>query len=338
MPLIISAYDAVIRVDALRGSLEELALRVPNKTFCTDDAIARASFMNASDRDHFVRSLDLPSDAVAYVDKHGSSPNASWLERGTHTGVDAVWLRGARSGPLVVPVSWSPARSELVFGTWEEVKEHLEYVGVEGNVEVYIDKRTGKKLYTGRTRPVLSPAQQDEVARLRGESAKLLQPLMPKILNQQVLGFFERRRRNAAAQILERILAIAPSDGGAHWTLGMLARSGDDPALALEHFRRAYESNPDNPDVGREYAGQCLMLGDGPQGVRISRELHRRFPDDVGLHSNLALALLIGGDLDEALATARAAHSRDPSDAITKSLLDMIVKVKDGLAPRPKRI
>lgn len=338
MALVISAYDIVIRVDAYRGGISELARRVPNNTFCCDDAIALVSFMNASDRDHFARSLDVPADAVAFVEKRLASPGAEWLERGTHTGVDAVWLRETQSGPLVVPLGWSPASSQLVFGTWEEMKEHLEFVGVEGNVEVYVDKRTGKKLYAGRTRPVLSSPQQAEVTRLRAESSKLLQPILSKVLNRQELGFFDRRRRDAAAGVLKQILAIAPSDGGAHWLLGMLARSGNEHAAALEHFRQAYESNPENPDVGREYAGQCLMLGDGPAAVRLSRELHRRFPDDIGLHSNLALALLIGGDIDEALATAAAAHNRDPSDMITRNLRDQIIRVKNGQAPRPKKI
>jgi hypothetical protein len=77
-------------------------------------------------------------------------------------------------------------------------------------------------------------------------------------------------------------------------------------------------------------SNKCFILGDGPQGLEISRELHRKFPDNVGLHSNLALALLIGGYLDEALATARAANARDPSDPIAKNLLDHIVAVKSG--------
>ncbi len=72
-------------------------------------------------------------------------------------------------------MNWSPA--QLTFATWEEMKEHPEYVGVEANVEVHIDKRTGKKLYTGRTRSTLSPAREEEVARLRSESAALLEPL-----------------------------------------------------------------------------------------------------------------------------------------------------------------
>lgn len=337
MALVLSAYDVVVRVDALPEGVSAFARTVPNATFCTDGLIARASFMAAGDRDHFVsRLVGIQSDAIARVDRRLQTVDAAWLERGRHSGVEAVWLRGAPRDPLVVPLNWTPG--ELIFGTWDEMKEHLEFIGVEGNVEVYLDKRTGKKLYTGRSRPVLSPEQQASVARLRGESAEILKPLFPKIFGKQALGFFEKRRLKTAVTILERLLEIATDDGAAHWTLGMIHRSGGEHGRALEHFRRAYEASPGHRDVGREYAGQCFILGAAADGVRLSRELHRNFPEDVGLHSNLALALLIGGDLDEALATAQAAHEREPGDPVTRNLLDYIGKVKRGLIPRPTRL
>lgn len=110
---------------------------------------------------------------------------------------------------------WSPADANLVFATSEELKEHLEFVGVEGNVEVYVDRRTGKKLYAGRTLPILAPDQEAEVARLRADGAELLKPIMGKILGRQELGFFERRKRKAAVELLEQLLAIAPRRGRA---------------------------------------------------------------------------------------------------------------------------
>lgn len=80
------------------------------------------------------------------------------------------------------------------------------------------------------------------------------------------------------------------------------------------------------------------MVGAAEEGVRISREVHARFPDDIGLRSNLALALLIGGDLAEAEAVAGTAHQHDPADAITKNLLDYIRDVRAGRKRRPTRL
>jgi hypothetical protein len=59
---------------------------------------------------------------------------------------------------------------------------------------------------------------------------------------------------------------------------------------------------------------------------------------DVGLQSNLALALLIAGVVDEALSVGQAALAREPDDRSTRALVDLIGKVKAGLAPRPTRM
>jgi hypothetical protein len=53
MALILTAYDLVIRVDALPGGVESFGRAVPNSTFCTDGRIARASFMVEGDRGRF---------------------------------------------------------------------------------------------------------------------------------------------------------------------------------------------------------------------------------------------------------------------------------------------
>jgi hypothetical protein len=81
-----------------------------------------------------------------------------------------------------------------------------------------------------------------------------------------------------------------------------------------------------------------MRLGLGEEAVRISRALHARFPDDVGLQSNLALALLIAGDVDEALVVGQAALAREPSDPVTRALVGLIGRVKAGTAPRPTRM
>lgn len=215
---------------------------------------------------------------------------------------------------------------------------HLEYLGAENGVEAYRDERTGQKLYTGRTQPTLSPEQVARVAKLRDEANALLSPLLSKVIARKALGFFEKRTVKKAAALFHSVLEVVPEEWATRWTLGMIARAETEHSVALEHFRRAYRANPTQRDVGREYAGQCFINGEAAEGVQMSRELHARFPNDVGLHSNLALALLIGGDLDEAVATAHAAQARDPSDPVTKNLVDYTAKVKMGHIARPTKM
>jgi Flp pilus assembly protein TadD len=118
----------------------------------------------------------------------------------------------------------------------------------------------------------------------------------------------------------------------------MLLRGLGEHAAAVDHFHRAYAVNPRQKDVGREYAAQYMIVGNGADALRVSKELHARFPDDAGLQSNLALAHLIAGNVDEALAIATDALSRDRDDEITKNLVGFIEKVKSGAIARPTRM
>jgi tetratricopeptide (TPR) repeat protein len=312
--------------------IEWFAHAVPNTSFCSDGRIARASFMVEADRARFASSLGIPATAMALVDKRTCSTDAAWLACGRYAGVAAVWILGEPPEPLVVPIGWSPA--ELAFHSPEEMG-HLEYLGREKNVDVYRDRRTGQKLYAGRTGPSLDPAEAKRLEALRTEARALVSP---SILGQGALGFFEKRRLSKGVALYEQIIAAVPDHWQSHWTIGMCRRRLGEEEAALASFRRAYELEKQNPDVGRECAGQCFRLGLGEEGLRISRELHDRFPADVGLHSNLALALLIGGSLDEALEVGRAALAREPNDAVTKNLVDYIAKVAAGQVPRPTRL
>src|SRR3954470_19348371 len=108
MALVLTAFDLVVRTADLPGGVEAFARAVLNSTFCTDGSLARASFMDAADREQFAASLGLPPAALARADQHRQAADAPWLECGRYAGTDAVWLRGGPREPLVVPVHWRP--------------------------------------------------------------------------------------------------------------------------------------------------------------------------------------------------------------------------------------
>lgn len=333
MALVLSAFDLVVRTADLPGGVAAFARAVPNATFCTDGILACASFMNAADREQFATSLGLPPATLARADLHRRAADAPWLECGRYAGVDAVWLAGGPREPLVVPIRWQPG--QLTFGSTEEMEEHLEYLGRDGNVEVYRDNRTGRKVYAGRTQPTITPAEQERLEALRTRANELVTPFL---VRRQKPGFFEKRTIRKGVALLEEVLATVPDHWPTLWTLGMSLRALGEEEAALPRLRRAHELNPGHADVGREYAGQCMRLGLAEEGVRISRDLHARFPEDVGLQSNLALALLIAGAVDEALSVGQTALAREPADPVTRDLVAYIGKVKAGALPRPTRM
>ena len=54
-----------------------------------------------------------------------------------------------------------------------------------------------------------------------------------------------------------------------------------------------------------------------------------------GFQANLALALLLAGDINEALDQAEQAVARSPEDEINRNLLAIIREVKEGLRRQP---
>ena len=99
-------------------------------------------------------------------------------------------------------------------------------------------------------------------------------------------------------------------------------------------LRRAYELNPGQPDVGREYAAQCMRLGMAEEGVRITREVHARRYQDAGLQANLALALLIAGEVGEAWWARPRWRATRPTRPLA-AWSSCIGKVKAGQVPCP---
>src|SRR5688572_10691892 len=172
MAVVIEAFDVVARVDVVPGGIGNFRAAVPNATFCTDRRLVRASFMTEADRERFIESLGLADTSGVAVLERRTPQDAcpGWIAVGRYGGVYAAWLRGEDPEPLVIPVSWRPG--EIVYSA-AEVREHLDFLGREGGIEVYRDKRTGKRVYTGRTGPSLDDAQAARFSELRREANDL---------------------------------------------------------------------------------------------------------------------------------------------------------------------
>jgi Flp pilus assembly protein TadD len=145
-----------------------------------------------------------------------------------------------------------------------------------------------------------------------------------------------RRFRNGGG--IQRAVAIQPRSWPAHWLIGKGCQALDDHPRACEAFRKANQLCGDNADVPRELCLECLQLGHFQEAVEVARQAVRIERSDPGLRANLALALLLVGDLDEALNQAEQASARNPKDEINRNLLGIIQEVKDGRRPKPRTL
>lgn len=117
--------------------------------------------------------------------------------------------------------------------------------------------------------------------------------------------------------LLNQAITINPANWAAFWIVGKAHQVLGDSENACEAFEKSFGLQKGNPDVAREYMFECLNVGRAAKGIAAARHAVHLKPDDAGLTANLALALLIGGKLDEAADTVTRALAIAPESALT---------------------
>lgn len=137
---------------------------------------------------------------------------------------------------------------------------------------------------------------------------------------------------------LQRAVALQPKSWPAHWLIGKGYQALDDHPRAYEAFRQATRLCTENADLPRELCLECFELGKFWEAVEAARMAVRVERADPGLQANLALALLLAGDVDEALDQAEQAVARNPRDEINRNLLTIVQEIKEGRRPQPRTL
>ncbi|MFI4848887.1 MAG: tetratricopeptide repeat protein [Gimesia chilikensis] len=139
-------------------------------------------------------------------------------------------------------------------------------------------------------------------------------------------------------ELLKWVLDINPGNGSAWWIIGKAEQALDNTEVACDAFGHAYRLKSENADTAREYMYECLKLGRAAQAIAAARHARELKPDDMGLVANLALALLIGGELEEAAEVIEIAVNGAPDDPINVNLQQRIAEVCAGVVPQPRKL
>lgn len=326
-----------------------------NSTLCADSDIARVGFMHPDDVHAFVRCLERHGfvfldaagtavDIVAIDQREGPTVPCAWIEffRQEVPGgvVSAAQLSGSREDSLFCPDGWDFEDSisqTSHFHPGTTPNENFEFVRHEHGTDVFRDRRTGKELYVGRP------------TALRGSDEEI--PDVDEVIREQynlLAPYFGPGNRPATAEevssvarareALERMTSLSHIDWRPWWLLGVARRALRDREGAYTAFARAYSMAPDEIEVGRNLAMECIALGNAQEAIAVTAAMAKLAPDDAGLTANHALALLIAGDVDGALREVRRAARLDPDDEITMNLGELIRNVRAGRVEAPTRI
>lgn len=134
---------------------------------------------------------------------------------------------------------------------------------------------------------------------------------------------------------LEAAAELSPDNWANRWVLGKACEAAGRPEESNAWLKRAYELNPSQVDLAREYMQSCLRTGRIREGVSAAEHALALRPDDAGLTANLALAQLLAGRTDEAYTTVCRSSEIDPQDKTTIAVRGEIEDVRAGRKPAP---
>jgi hypothetical protein len=352
MAILVEAVTVIVRNATLAarypGGVDGFRRDCPNATYCADEHLSSVSFMTPGDADVFVAQLAIrglvPSrtsggaEDVAMANPAGPITECDWLAFTYWDGIPCAWLAGADRGPLFAPAGWSPEK-RLRHMSQAEIRERLEFVRSEGNVDVYREKATGKECYVGRTATV-SEADAQRAEKAYDDARGLIRDLILVGGDRPPgpLDVTDRYALEHAVPLLTEVVAIFPAHWRSMWMLGKIYQRLEDDVTALEWFGKAHRVAPDQPDAAREAAIAAMQVDRPEEAVGFCERAIHANPRDAGLRSNLAIALLFSQRPEEARDRVREALEQDPADTITLRIQKLIDEVLAGSRKCPRHI
>ncbi|TWT62019.1 tetratricopeptide repeat protein [Rubinisphaera italica] len=337
MTIPIEGYAVVMLKSRIQHLLDDGTLKPANCKTIADDHLWSSSFMTQEDAFKYRESLEEldingtqgPDSDLVIVNEFDQSvtPYCEWLASTRWEKAIIAWKVGTDPQNLFTYEGWDPkVGSGLLYGTKEDMKD-MEFVRVEGNVEVYRDKNSGKELFIGRT--------STPVEAYYKTASEIIQkhfhnPGQPFLTGQAAIDVQE------ALTLLDQVLAEEPDWWNALWFYGKGHSSLGNTEKAYEAFRRAFELEKGVEAIPRELAGACLSLNKFDEAVEVNQHAASLQPDNSPTIGNLAIAYLLAGKLPEAEKTIRAALKLDPQDKINHNIQNIINDVSNGDRPQPK--
>ncbi|QDU54276.1 tetratricopeptide repeat protein [Aeoliella mucimassa] len=339
MALPIEGYTVVLLKQRVAALLEQGKITPPNSTVLQDEHLWRCSFMAEQDAIDFVEQLAAlelnttqgpdPDVVLASEFDQSVAPYCEWLQLATWEQAIIAWRAGTKPDSVTAREGWDPKKgSGLTYGTQYDI-EKLEFVRLEGNIEVYRDKESGKLLYIGRQTPSLQ-------AVLKSASEFIGQHMIQP--GRRPLTGELHTKMSQVVEQLESIREKHRDKWNLHWMLGKGYQSLGNNAQAYKSFRTALELNNNEEAILRELAGLCLTARRFDEAVGYAQTAASAKPDDPQVLGNLAISYLLAGRMEKASKTIRAAMPLNEQDQVNQHIYSLILQVEQGHAAPPRSL
>jgi tetratricopeptide (TPR) repeat protein len=339
MALPIEGFSVVAQLDRIQHLLEKDAIEIPNATALSDKHIWKCSFMAHADAQKFVRALDQlglntsqgpDSDVVIATEFDRSvEPYCEWLRTGVWDKAVIAWKEGTHPETVTAREGWDPkVGSGLEFHDPSSM-QFLEFVRLEDNVEVFLNKKTGQEVYIGRTSTPVDALFTTASEAIRKHYVTAGQPSLSGDAATEV---------SEAAQKLEQVLSEVPDWWNALWFYGKSQLALGNYEAAYKAFTRAYENEKSVEAILRELAGVCLELKKFEEAVTVAEAAVALDPANAELLGNLAVAFILDGRNGHARKAIDAANKINSDDRINQTISRVLSEIEDGRRDRPESL
>lgn len=339
MAIPIEGFSVVAQLDRIQPLLESNVIEIPNATYLSDKHIWRCCFMTHVDAQKFVKSLEEgglnvsngpdPDVVIATEFDKSVEPYCEWLRTAVWDKAIIAWKEGTNPETVIAREGWDPKiGSGLEFHDLESM-HFLEFLRLEDNIEVFLNRKTGKEVFIGRTStPVDSLfATASEVIRKHFVTVGA-PPLSGNAANDV----------SKAAKMLEEVISDVPDWWNAQWFYGKSQLALGNYESAYKAFKHAYQLEDSVEAILRELAGVCLELKKFEEAVTIAENALKLDPSNAELLGNLAVAFILTGKTEHARKAIDTASKIDPEDHINKTISRVITEIEEGRRELPKSL
>ena len=339
MAVTIEGFTVVAQRTRIQHLLDAGSVKGTNSTALHDEHIWKCSFMAEADARNFLRTLEKlglnisqgpDSDAVLVHEFDRSiEPYCEWILTGLWDKAVIAWKEGTRPESVTAREGWDPkVGSGLTFQD-RSAMQHLEFLRLEDNVEVFLNKKTGKEVYIGRS--------STPVDAMFMSASRVVQKYFVAA-GEPVLNGNAAQEVAKAAKMLERVVAEAPQWWNAQWFYGKSQLALGNYEAAYEALRSAYNLEKKVEVIPRELAGVCLELRRFDEAVAVAEEALALDPDNAELLGNLSLSYLLAGRIEHARRAIAAAIRLAQDDPINQTISRILSEITEGVRQPPRSL
>jgi tetratricopeptide (TPR) repeat protein len=339
MAVPIEGYSVVAQFSRIQRLLDDGSLKIPNATVLSDTHIWKCSFMALDDARKFLQVLEKSglngsrgpdSDVVIATEFDRSvEPYCEWLKMAVWEKAVIAWMEGTRPDTVIAREGWDPkVGSGLIFHD-QSTMHFIEFLRLENGVEVFLNKKTGKEVYVGRTSTSVDALFKSASEIVRKHFVNPGEPSVSGAAAQEVLQ---------AVSMLEEVVAETPDWWNAQWFYGKSQMALGNYHEAYEAFRSAYRVEKNVESILRELAGVCLELRRFDEAVEVAQAAVTLDPGNAELLGNLAVAFLLAGQLVPARKAINAATKFNPNDRINQVISRVLGEIETGRREQPQSL